>query len=811
MKKLLTLWLFIFLVFQMHSQTATVIGQLLGPEGTGVIYANIALYDTADSTLVKVETSDETGVFIISGLNNGAYKLNVSFIGLEDYESTAFSISESETRDLGTIKMNSSSIELETAIVTAKRAIVEIKSDRTVFNVQGTINSSGDNGLDLLRKAPGLLIDNNENITVLGRSGVLFYIDGKRLPLSGEDLTNYLKNLNSEQIDKIEIITNPGAKYEAQGNAGIIDIRLKKNENHGTNGSISMNTTKATDWRNNINLSLNSKNDFLNSFGQISLNKGKTYQYMVFNDVLNGVNIVNDLVTFNDNKGVFLRWGTDFTINKYQTIGFLVSGNVNDGLGVSDSKSIISSYTEPNNIDSILIATNRTYTDFNSQTYNVNYMFNKENTSLTINADYGKYRRDANTVQPNTYFESDGETVRTFVNTAFDTPNNIDILTFKADYETDFAGGRLGLGAKLSKVETDNTFLFFNVIDEENIQDNRRSNLFLYSENVIAGYTSYARSFGKKLSFNAGLRVEQTDASGDLQAFLPELQEDPVDLNYTSLFPNAGFSYTYKPEYVFSLNYGRRINRPDYNVLNPFKSQINELSFRKGNPFLRPEIVNNIEFGFLWKYRYNFKLAYSRTSDQITRLIGPDESDPRASFINWDNLAMQTIVSMNISAPVQFTDFWSGYFNLSANFLDNQADYGDGGVIDLQAYSYNIFQQHTFSLPKGWSVELSGYFNSPGIWGGVFEFDSSWALNFGLQKKFLNDKLNVRLSVQDIFFQAYWSGQSNFNGLISTGEGNWDSRRGSISASYSFGNQKVKSKSRKSGLEEEASRVQGDN
>jgi hypothetical protein len=272
-------------------------------------------------------------------------------------------------------------------------------------------------------------------------------------------------------------------------------------------------------------------------------------------------------------------------------------------------------------------------------------------------------------------------------------------------------------------------------------------------------------------------------------------------------FPSAGLTYQAAPNHVLALNYSRRINRPDYNVLNPFNNKQSELSFEKGNPFLQPEIVNNIELGYTLAYRYNFKLAYSYTTDQITRLIAPSAEDSRASFITWENLATQKVYSTNISAPIQMTKWWNAYMNINGSYIDNQADYGDGAIVDVQVWNYNLYQQHTFDLIKGLKGEVSGWFAGPGVWGGVFEYDVQWSLNIGLQKKFFNEKLNLKLSMQDVFYESGWSGISEFNGLVSEGTGNWDSRRLALSASYSFGNQKVKSRKRKSGLEEESSRV----
>ena len=806
MKNILLL-LILFSSFATFGQNALLSGVLVDDQNETVIYANIALYSSEDSTLVKVETTDENGAFLIKGLESKVYFLMASYIGLNDIRVEEINLSSVQEKDLGRLVLSTSSIELETAIVTAKRAMVEVKPDRTVFNVQGTINSTGDNGLDLLRKAPGVLIDNNENITVLSRNGVLIYVDGKRLPLGGDDLSNYLQNLTSSQIDRIDIITNPGAKYEAEGNAGIIDIRLRKNENHGFNGSVTLNSAKASAWRNGVSTNLNFRNGKLNTYLQLGAFDNELQQKYFFDDYIGDVFIQNVAIERTLEEGGNLRWGTDFFLNDNSTIGFLGSTNLKNNTLLSESDNKIASAFNTSAIDSLLVASNNGFRNFDSQSLNLNYAYRKNETTLNIDVDYGRYRTDADSYQPNTYLTPDSTQVLTRVNTAYSSPVAIDIYTFKFDYETNLVGGRLGFGTKLSMVETDNTFSFFNIPNEDRILNVLRSNRFTYDENVYAGYFSYSRSINQKLSFTSGLRLEQTEAQGDLIPFDTNLQEPPVILSYLSAFPNAGLTYTIDPQNVISFNYGRRINRPDYNVLNPFKAQLNELSFSKGNPFLSPEIVNNFELGYLWKYRYNFKLAYSKTTDQITRLIGPDDSDPRARFINWDNLAEQTTYSLNVSLPIEVTSKWNAFFNLSGAYLDNQADYGDGVIVDLQAWTYNIFQPHTITLPKGFVGEVSGWFSGPGIWGGVFKYDTSWSLNLGLQKRFLNDKLNVKLSAQDIFNQAFWSGSAEFNGLISNGRGEWDARKVAVSISYNFGNDKVKSRKRTTGLEDEAGRV----
>lgn len=798
-------------VFQLIGQRASIIGKINDAEGQAVIFANVALFSATDSSLVKVETTNDVGAFQLRDLAAGVYDLQITYVGAKDLWQRNLQLADAQKLDLELLSFEAASVELAQATVTATRALVEIKPDRTVFNVQGTINSVGADAISLLRKAPGVTVDNNDNINVLGRAGVLLYVDGKRLPLTGQDLSSYLQNLPAEQIDRIDIISNPGARYEAEGNAGIIDIRLKKDKNLGTNGSLNTTYSQGRYAKSNLNASGNYRQKAFNAYGSAGLGDGAIFHNMDFSSTQNNLALSETNRDRNSWQNFDYRFGTDFFAGKKHTIGFLVSARQMEGQRRGLSRITIAPQSTPNVLDSILVA-NTTANDKRQQhTYNVNYRFdNNKGRTLNIDLDYGKYNNDSERFLPNQYFDAAEDRVLTEVVNSFDTPTDIDISTFKLDFEEGLWGGQFTAGTKLSRVISDNTFLVYDVLDEIPSINDRQSNRFEYTENVYAGYVNFSRALNKKWNFSAGLRAEQTDATGDLQAFLPELQEPPVELNYLSWFPSAGLTWQVARQHSLALNYGRRINRPDYNVLNPFNNQLSQLSYERGNPFLRPEIVNNIELGYTLAYRYNFKIGYSRTSDQITRLIGPDEVDPRSNFISWENLADQTVFSMNISAPVQVSKGWNAYFNVSASHLDNQADYGDGAIVDVQAFTYTIYQQHTIDLPAGFKGEVSGYYAGPGVWGGVFEYESNWSFDLGLQRKFLQDRLNVRLSASDLFYETGWDGVSSFNGLLSSGSGRWDSRRVSVSMSYLFGNENVKSRKRRIGLEDEAGRVGGE-
>jgi iron complex outermembrane receptor protein len=803
--KIILLLVFTFSIGLLMAQSS-VKGVLLENDTTQVPFASAALFNKVDSVLVKVVPTDENGAFKLINIKKGVYFFKASFVGLPDLIIDNLELKENEDKNLGDLTFELTA--LGEVVITAQRSMIEVKPDRTIFNVEGTINSTGSNALELLRKAPAVNVDNNDNISVLGRSGVRVYIDGKQLPLGGNDLSNYLKNLPADQIDRFEIITAPGAKYEAEGNAGIIDIRLKKDENMGANGSLNSTFTQGVLTRYNFSGSGNYRNKKFNVFGNAGYNVNDNFHNINFESYQNGL-LMDEINNTRNNRDVIsYRTGMDFFLNKNNTIGFIVNGRNVNGEEISLNEIKISDQLAVENVDSVLVANNNGINTSNQNTANVNYRFNNgKGKSLNVDLDYGQYLNTRVRQQPNIYYNNLKDTIYSEVINSFNTPIDINIYTAKVDYEMDFKKGKFGVGAKYGRVETKNTFEVFNVIDEIDKLDSTRSNKFNYDENVYAAYLSYTRPLGEKLSFISGLRAEQTIATGDLITFDPSLQEAPILLNYFNLFPSAGLTWNVKKMHSLSLNYGRRINRPDYNVLNPFRNQLSELSIEKGNPFLKPETVNNLELGYTFAYMYNFKIAYGRTNDKITRLIGPDDSKPQAGFISWDNLATQSVLSFNASIPLKISKWWRTYLNGGLSYIDNQADYGDGAVVDVQTFSYTIFAQNTFSLPKGFKAELSGYYSGPGVWGGTFVYNANWSLSAGLQKTFLKDKLKARISVNNIFNRIGWEGSSTFNGLTSYGNGMWDSQFASLSLNYSFGNKNVKSRKRETGLDSESKRV----
>lgn len=800
------------LAFLTAQAQSTISGTLQESDGTEIPFANIALYKSADSNLVKVESSDLEGKFKIQNIDNGNYYLKATYVGFNDYVQTNINFTAIENLDLGIIKLEEQTQGIDEVTIVAKRQLVEVKPDRTVFNVEGTVNSVGSDAIELLRKAPSVTVDNNDNINILGRSGVIVYVNGKRLPLGGDDLSNYLKNITADQIDRIDIITSPSAKYDAEGNAGIVDIRLKKDANLGGNGSIGGTFTQGILTRYSGSASGNYRNKKANIFGNFGYNGGKSFNQIDSESFQNGIFLVETNDMNYHRNGYNYGFGMDFYVNKKNTIGVLYNGGKSKNDEETLNRITIADAQTQSITDSILVATNTGKRDRLNNSINLNYQFNGDKKqSVNIDLDYGKYKNERDRYQPNTYYDPTETFILQQTISEFETPNDVQIYSAKIDFDKEIGKGQFSVGGKFSRVETANTFKVFNVEEDQSILDNTRSNLFDYRENVYAGYANYARHLDKKKKWNLslGLRLEQTNVRGDLTAFDPNLQEPPTESKYLSWFPSAGLTWQIAQKHALAMSYGRRINRPDYNVLNPFRNQLSEISIETGNANLLPEIVNNFELGYTVAYKYNFKIAYSRTIDKITRLIGPDDIDPRANYISWDNLATQSIVSFSASLPFSVKGVWDFYLNLGGSYLNNQANYGDGAIVDVQAFTFNLYHQSTFNLPKDFKIELSGWFSSPGIWGGVFEYDANWSLNAGVQKVFFDDRFKVRLAVNNIFNGFGWRGVSRFDGLEATSEGHWDNRYFTASLRYNFGNQNVKSRKRNTGIQNESNRVNG--
>lgn len=784
-------------------------GRLVDENKDPIAFGTITLFNLADSTMAKAGYSAEDGSFSFTHLNSGNYYLNISFVGYDTYISEPIRITQGQMTTTGVIAMSPFATELGEVVVASTKPLVEVKPDKTVFNVEGSINAIGNDALELLRKAPGVVVDNNENLLLVGKSGVKVYIDGRQSILSGEDLANYLKSLQSTQIESIEIITQPGSRFEAAGNAGIINIRLIKDRSLGTNANISLGYNQATHSRVNGNLSINNRSKLMNVFGNINHANGQNSDYSYFTRTL------PTLYTDQLNRGksdwenYSLRAGVDITSSPNSTFGVLFDGFMNTHSLSSRINTTLSPAQGQDPLE-ILRASNHVENDRDNYNINGNYKYdNKKGTILNIDLDYGSYSSDGSSYQPNFYFDPvNGQQIDERIFSA-NTPTIIDIKTLRLDYEKNLFGGTVGTGFKLALINTDNTYEFFDIIDNQPVLNIDRTNQFEYEENINAAYVNYNRQW-KKIGLQLGVRLEQTDSKGELTSLKPQ-NDETVKQDYVDLFPSGGITYQLNQKHTLRLTYSRRIDRPNYRDLNPFEFKLDELTFQKGNPFLRPQYSNSVQLGHTFNYTLNTSLTYTHTSDLISEIT--DTASMRAAFITNENIADQDVFSLGVSYPFSLSKFWNVFANTSVSNIHNQADFGDGKVVDISATMFNIYMQHSFILPKEFTFELSGWYNSPGIWGGNFASGEMWSIDAGIQKKFFNKRGNIKLGISDIFKTMEWSGRNNLGGLAMSARGGWESRQVKLNLTYLLGNSQVKgSRKRSTGIEDESKRAaSGDN
>lgn len=804
--------IFIAIALQLLGMAALKAQQIKGlvkdEQGNAISNATVSLLKATDSSVIKLEISRD-GIFGFNQVPNEHLLVSISYVGFQTFYSAPF-IYRGEVIILPAIKLSSSTASLKTVTVSARKKMIDVKADKTILNVEGTINAIGSDALELLRKSPGVTVDNEERLSVYGKNGVQVYIDNKPTPLNGQDLAAYLKSIPSAQIEAIEIINNPGVMFEASGTAGIINIRLKKNKAMGFNGSVQAGLSASKDLRTETGFSINYRNKKVNLFGSYSGNYGKLQsEFDLHRIVKDTVFDQKSQILLNKENHVF-KTGLDYTLNSKSNIGVMINTNISaPKTFIANSTPI--SFHPTGLIDKILVAENDTKQRNRNINTNINYSYKEQSgKTLMINADYGYYNNKQDQLQPNIFFDATGNHELYRKNYRIVSPTVIDIYSLKADYEQNFAKGKVGLGAKFGYVETGNDFNQYNQKDNDwkLIQD--RSNFFQYKENVSATYINYSREL-KGWAIQGGIRAEQTNIEGKLNSFRNTGNEYAAETStfkrdYLDFFPSVNITLAPKTKNQFVLGYSRRIDRPVYQDINPFEFRINEYTFHKGSIDLRPQYSNTVSLTHTYKFKLNSTLSYSHVKDIFGQLL--DTAQGVKGYMLTSNISSQDIANLNVSYPFQYKNY-SLFANVNGSYSRYNSDFGANRNLKLEAWAFTFFAQNSYRFGKGWSAEVSGFYASPSIWHASLKAASIWCVDGGVQKQLWSGKATIKASVSDIFKTMKWTAESKFDVQHLTAAGRSDSRQLKLNFSYRFGNQKLKAaRQYKTGLEEETNRTQ---
>jgi iron complex outermembrane recepter protein len=792
MKKLFLL----FLVFSTSLKAQFQIkGKVKSVEEGDLAFATLTLHAAKDSAFIKAEAADEKGVFLFKNIKPAQYFIKSSFVSYASQSSKVFDIKDAnlELADF-ILKQENQLKELK---VTATKPLIEVKPDKMVFNVQSSLASTGTTGLELLRKAPGVVLDNNENIIISGKSGVRIFIDGKPSPLTGDDLKNYLKNLQSSDIESIEIITQPSSKYDAAGTAGILNIKLKKDSSLGTKGTLNLGSAYGVNFSSNGSVSFNHREKKSNLFASLNAADRANFNFInLYRQQLGGVFDSQAYSTyFNNNYSG--RFSYDYYLSKKATLGIMASMNQAKGKNIAENNTYIQTkISEP--ISSILESNNSSTSNNKNYFLNANYRFEgPKSFQISADLDWGMYDNYGFSFQPNVYYNATKSQKLFENNFEIETPKNIQLISSQVDATKNINGYALAAGLKFSQVNTQNDFNFYNITEEIRKINTGRTNAFAFTENISAAYVNINKKI-KKLDTQWGLRAEHTLSNGQLESLNNQAQKE-VKRDYLNFFPSAGVSYNLNPKNSFSLNYSKRIERPSYESLNPFEYQLDELTFRKGNAFLQPQYIHNFKLSHTYKYTLTTHIGYSRTLDfmaEITDTLGTNKS-----FLMQRNMGTQQNLDFGLSYPFSVNKFWSVYTNVSTYRVWFRSF--DPKFVPLEINAMQLYAQNTLKLPKKWSAEVSGWFTTPTVWGATYKTGYQGSLDLALSRKILKEKISFRASFTDILYTSQWRGTSKFGDLIIKGNGGWESRQLRVNLSYNFGNSKVKESKQRSGSAED--------
>ncbi len=783
MKKILILIAIIFFTGYSFAQQQAIRGKVVNENEEAVANASVYLLTATAKGVLKTTITNESGEYTFLDYPNGKMLIETGGLGYEKVSSDEF-VGEGNLLVIPTIKLTKRQQEIAAVSVTGQLPVIQSKNGKLVMNVENSAISAGNNALEVLKRAPGVNVDKDDNISLMGQQGVNVTIDGRQTYMTGEQLATFLKSTDGSQIKNIELTTTRSAKDDAEGAAGVINIVMKKNKIEGFNGSLIASGAYGKKARGNSSINLNYKKNNTTLFSNYSYTNNSTIQdFQLQRTIPNTVgNTVFDQDADMKSHDVIHAYkvGVEQKTSERNTIMLQFNGSNNPEKTKSFNRTLMGPTLGV--VDSILDANTNALEKFNRYSFNVNNEFKIDTTGRKLSADldYSYFKTDANTnfnyetFFPDFTYKYPTELERNFIGV------NIKILSAKVDYSQSLWKGVFEAGLKYSDVKSDNEIEFFNFLNNKWVNNAKRSNTFVYDEQITAGYVDYARNLGK-WDYKVGLRAEYTLSDGHSITESKRVKRD-----YLDLFPSAAINYSFNENHVLSLSYARKITRPNYRFLNPFEYYIDKRTFNKGNPYLNPQYTNGVSLNYSLYKMFNIALGYDLVKDAIVESMGQDK-ELKTAWVTRENLGEQQTTYLNLTIPIK-VGIWTMYNNVTGIYLHFKGPvsghYVSQGSAFVQGNTTN-----TFRILKQLNAEMSVRYNSKFLYN-IYEIQSRASVDLGASYNFSDKRSSLKFAFTDIFHSDHNNVFTNFNEFNSKIFQYRDSQTFRLTFNYKFGNLK---------------------
>lgn len=780
------------------AQEGLISGRLQDQNDQTIPFATVSVMQLPDSTLVTGTTTDMDGTFRISPKEAGNFVLRFSAIGFSPAYTSSFKVSGSGfSRDFGTIQMKEETTMLNEVMVETWRPRIRMEANKMVVRVEGTAMAAGSTAFDVLSRSPGVTANQDGNLLLNGKDGVSVMIDGRLTYLAPAELKTMLQGMSAENIEEIEVINNPSASYDAEGTAGILNIKLKTNNMTGLNGSVYSGYQYNRRHFYNAGANLNYKKGNWNSFLTVdAAERGRVRDQFMSRTFAgeNGGTVLEQ--TGEDYKRRFtpsIRLGTDYDFDPNHSIGIMATFTYQELTNDWNTSGWLHNRETGERID--IEAKNRLEEDFGTGRVNLHYtgQLDSIGTKLSADLDYVRLSEENISTFSNLYYIDNSEEEEELTSI---TNSGYNIYSARADLSLPLSETtKLELGVKGSQVKSRSELDFFTEKEGIQIPDPSRSDQFTYEEEIYAGYMEFSHRFDRTWTLQAGLRAEQTMAQG-----MSIAMDQTLERNYLNLFPNVMLEQNVSDDYIVNYAYSRRINRPDYERLNPFIFYLDPYTYVEGNPELRPAFTNSFQLTQTFMNKYTLLLKYEHTKDDIGEvpLQNPETQETVFAIRNLDNFRNY---SATIVAPVEISSSW----NMNNNLVMARHKYSsiiNGQNLENKGFFVMAQSNHQVKLPQNISLEINSTYRGP-IAAGFYQIEDQWWVDAGLKRAFLKDKLDVTLNFVDVFRSRTLEGSSNIHGNTTAVDQYMGYQSVNLTLRYKF-NQgaKVEAKNRQADLEE---------